>query len=157
MKSKLLTIGLFWVLNFLALGIGAWWMGSPAENEWYQAANKAPWTPPGWVFGVAWFSIMVFFSIFMGLIWTRYPERQKQLGWMFAIQWVLNVGWNPVFFVHHWVFLGGIMIILLAVVVFWFLIKGFQSPQKTIGLLVLPYATWLVIATSLNWFIALAN
>ncbi len=157
MKSKILAITLFWIFNFAALGIGAWLMGSPIENDWYQSLEKAPWTPPGWVFGAAWFSIMLLFGIFMGWMWIAYPEKRQQLGWIYVTHWILNVCWNPVFFVHHWVVLGGIMIVMLAILVWWFLFKGFQAKPKTLGLLVLPYALWLVIASSLNWYVFFAN
>lgn len=52
--QKILVFGLFFIINFGALGLGALLMdSSPIENEWYVQLNKAPWTPPGWVFGAA--------------------------------------------------------------------------------------------------------
>ena len=57
---------LFLVLNFGALAIGGILMGaSPIENNWYQGLNQAPWTPPGFVFGIAWTIIMFCFSIYL--------------------------------------------------------------------------------------------
>jgi hypothetical protein len=47
----MLRLILFLIINFGALGIGGLLLGNPATNEWYQSLNKAPWTPPGWVFG----------------------------------------------------------------------------------------------------------
>jgi benzodiazapine receptor len=69
MENTLVRIIVFAVLNFGALGIGVYLMGQGATSDWYQGLNKAPWTPPGWVFGAAWTTIMVFFSIYMSLLW----------------------------------------------------------------------------------------
>ena len=94
---RLLT---FLVLNFGALYIGALLMGgSPAENEWYQSLDKAPWTPPGWMFGVAWTIIMICFSIYMSELSVRYSGKKLQLlTLLFSVQWVFNVSWNLIFF-----------------------------------------------------------
>ena len=71
MKKKLSYFILFLLLNFGALALGSILMGgSPMENTWYQNLPKAPWTPPGYVFGVAWSSIMICFSLFMARLMT---------------------------------------------------------------------------------------
>ena len=44
---------IFLVLNFGALGIGGLFTGKGVPSEWYNELNKAPWSPPGWVFGFA--------------------------------------------------------------------------------------------------------
>ena len=79
---------LFLILNFAALGIGGYLSGSGAASEWYADLNKAPWTPPGWVFGVAWTSIMICFSIYMAYLWPLF-ESKKQLVLLFGLQWVI--------------------------------------------------------------------
>jgi tryptophan-rich sensory protein len=56
---------LFLLINFGGLALGSYFMGDLDKNVWYKSLDKAPWTPPGWVFGAAWFSIMLFYSIFM--------------------------------------------------------------------------------------------
>ena len=57
----LLYTGLFLLLNFGALAIGSYFMNNGPQSNWYLTLNKAPWTPPGWVFGVAWTTIMICF------------------------------------------------------------------------------------------------
>lgn len=148
---------LFLILNFAALGIGGFLIGNTATNEWYQQANKAPWTPPGWVFGFAWTTIMVCFSVFMYMISAKYSTEQLNFFYvMFAIQWILNVIWNPIFFRFHMVLLGLVIIIALLVFVAWFTIYGFKKGGYA-GILMLPYLVWLMIATSLNAYIYLKN
>jgi translocator protein len=153
LNSKLFYVFVFLVLNFGALFVGALLMGNPSTNEWYNSLDKAPWTPPGWVFGFSWTIIMLLFSIFMAEILLISKSKKLIIG-LFALQWILNVSWNPTFFVHHQVLLAGCMIVLLTLVVFAFLILGFKSKKKYLAFLVLPYFIWLLIASSLNWYVA---
>jgi benzodiazapine receptor len=153
LKSRFIV---FLLLNFAALGIGGFLLGNPATNVWYQHLNKAPWTPPGWVFGVAWFSIMFFYAVFMynstkGVSFSG----NKLIYSMFLLQWLLNVAWNPLFFRLHWVGMSLIVIILLTAVVGYFAWYGFRNFSFK-GFLMLPYLFWLLIAISLNFFV-LAN
>lgn len=157
MKKSALHLILFLVLNFGALAIGSLLIGNPATNEWYLAANKAPWTPPGWVFGAAWFSIMLLFSVFLWNMLAKLPSDKKPRFYaVFALQWLLNVAWNPVFFRWHFVFAGLVIIALLWLLVGGFTFWGFRKGGWN-GLLMLPYFIWLGIATSLNAFILLYN
>ena len=96
---------IFLILNFGALGLGGFLMGGEVTGEWYQNVNKAPWTPPGWVFGAAWTTIMLLFSFYMASAWSQIENRNFLIG-LFAFQWVLNVAWNPVFFKFHQVGFG---------------------------------------------------
>jgi len=66
--KKVLLLAFFLVLNFGALGIGVLLMNNGPQDAWYAALNKAPWTPPGWFFGVAWNTIMICFSIYMAYL-----------------------------------------------------------------------------------------
>ena len=69
MKQLKLTI-IFLVVNFGGLTIGSFLMGTGPNGDWYTNINKAPWTPPGWVFGVSWTLIMICFSIYLGKLFT---------------------------------------------------------------------------------------
>jgi tryptophan-rich sensory protein len=72
------------------------------------------------------------------------------------VQWLLNVIWNPVFFRYHQVLGGLIIIIALTILVGWFTYWGFKN-IGLVGLWMLPYFVWLLIATSLNAFIYFKN
>jgi tryptophan-rich sensory protein len=140
---------LFLLINFGGLALGSFLMGNPAENEWYQSLDKAPWTPPGWVFGAAWFSIMLFYSIFMQQLLKTKSDNSKSIKWLFGLSVFFNVCWNPIFFVHHYVVVGLVFLIAL----FLLLIQLFRislQHQSKIALLLLPYLIWMLIAISLN-------
>ncbi len=100
---------IFLIINFSALGIGSWLMDNGPRSEWYLGLNKAPWTPPGWVFGTAWTTIMVCFSIYLSYLF--YENYSKKLQVVFALQVFLNVIWNFLFFNQHLVLSGLITII----------------------------------------------
>ena len=51
--NKLKYLIIFLIINFGALGLGVLLMQNGPETDWYLQLNKAPWTPPGWVFGAA--------------------------------------------------------------------------------------------------------
>ena len=100
---------LFLVLNFTALAIGGLFTGGGVASEWYANLAKAPWTPPGWVFGAAWTTIMVCFAIYMTFLWST-TEHKKMLVGLFVVQWILNVMWNPIFFDFQNVVVGLVVI-----------------------------------------------
>lgn len=154
---NIIRLIIFTILNFGALGLGAYLMGGETTGEWYNNLNKAPWTPPGWVFGAAWFSIMLFFSVYMWGMTDKLEGNEKQLFIsIYAIHLVLNVIWNPIFFNWHMLLLGLVVITLLTTIVFYFLIKGLKT-EWYYGALVIPYVIWLCIATSLNAYAVLNN
>lgn len=146
---------IFLVLNFAALGIGGFFTGPGTSSEWYTNLNQAPWTPPGWVFGAAWTTIMVCFAFFMAYAWGNAKEK-KTLIILFAVQWVLNILWNPVFFYLKEVSIALVLITSLTLLVGYFLF-AFWPKLKAKALLVAPYFIWLLIATSLNAYIVFQN
>ena len=151
----LLRFILFLLLNFAALGLGSFFTSDGVSSEWYVNLNKAPWTPPGWVFGAAWTTIMICFALFMAFAWEK-ASNQKLLIGLFAVQWILNISWNPAFFKFQEVGLALILILLLTGLVGYFLFV-FWSNLKFKAALVLPYFIWLLIATSLNAYVLFYN
>ena len=145
---------LFLLINFSALAIGSWLMNDGPQTEWYTNLNQAPWSPPGWVFGIAWSTIMVLFSVYMTFLIQ--VNRSQKVIVLFSIQFVLNVIWNYLFFNQHLITLGLLNILLLTVLMFYFLI-AFKQSLKNQRFFVLPYCIWLVLASSLNLYIALYN
>lgn len=153
----MLKLFVFLIINFSALGIGGLLIGNPSTNEWYQNAKIAPWTPPGWVFGFAWTTIMILLSFFMFRISNKFTFTElKPFYIVFALQWIFNIIWNPFFFRFHMVLTALVIIILLTIIVGWLMYWGFKNAGYT-GILITPYFIWLLIATSLNAYIYLNN
>lgn len=146
---------LFLLINFGALALGGYFTGAGVPSEWYESLNKAPWTPPGWVFGAAWTTIMIALSVYMAFA-VKAVQGLKFFILLYAIQWILNVAWNPVFFYFQWVLFGLFIIAALTGLVA-FLMFSYRSALKAKSLLLLPYLIWLCIATSLNAYIYFMN
>ena len=75
----------FFLLNFGALALGSYLMGEGPTGNWYTNLNKAPWTPPGWVFGASWTLIMVCLSIFMNKA-VQIDSLRTSILWIYAVQ-----------------------------------------------------------------------
>ena len=122
----------FFLLNFGALALGSYLMGEGPTGNWYTNLNKAPWTPPGWVFGASWTLIMVCLSIFMNKA-VQIDSLRTSILWIYAVQLVLNILWNPLFFNLHWTGFALIEIITLVFVIGFMALKA--KPY-------LPQLTW---------------
>lgn len=145
---------LFLIINFGGLAIGNWLMNNGPRAEWYLSLEKAPWTPPGFVFGIAWTTIMICFSIYLGKLFLENDNQKNRL--IFAFQFLLNVSWNYVFFNKHWVVFGLIVLVVLTSLLFVYFFK-LSKPVKNYKYLLLPYMIWLCIATSLNLYVLIHN
>ena len=141
----------FGALNALALTLGGLFTGPGVQSTWYAGLEQAPWIPPGGVFGLAWTVVMLCLAGFMGQVGAKSKRKRRVFLW-YALQWVLNVLWNPLFFHFHRADLALIdmVLLLVSVLMLW-------RFSKRSGWWLLPYLTWLVIATSLNLWVVLFN
>lgn len=155
MKQKLPLLLIFGVLNFLALFVGGLFTADGVVSDWYATLDKAPWTPPGWVFGAAWFTIMILFSFFMTDLYQQ-SQNKKMIAGLYSLQWILNAGWNPVFFSLRQTEIALVIITALLLLILFF---HFIARRKSIGqhLMLSVYSIWLIIATSLNAYIVFNN
>jgi|TARA_B100000497_G_scaffold96820_1_gene108804 tryptophan-rich sensory protein len=141
---------MFWLdfLVFLFACMAAGLTGSLfPPGEWYSELNKPVWTPPNWVFPVAW-PILYLLMSYSGATLANLESAGSALA-LWALQISLNTLWTPVFFGLKNLKLGLIIIFLLLVsvaictYVFW--LYAWIS-----GLLFLPYLAWVVFAAALN-------
>ncbi|MBU2928676.1 TspO/MBR family protein [Winogradskyella psychrotolerans] len=153
--KKIYLFIIFLVINFGALALGSWFMGDAVTGDWYTNLNKAPWTPPGWVFGAAWTLIMVCFSVYLSFLFSI--RNSKFVVFVYGIATLLNVSWNYMFFNQHLTNLGFVNIILLTLVIIYFFITFGDDKLTQIKYLLLPYIIWLCIATSLNGYVVFNN
>ena len=145
---------LFLIINFGGLFIGGLFTGEGVPSDWYQNLNKAPWTPPGWVFGAAWTTIIICFSVYMAILWKKITL--KNLLYLYIAEFILNVIWNPLFFHFKWINVALLSISILTILIIYMAVSlRVEMRYKT--LLIFPYLIWLIIATSLNGYIVLYN
>ena len=153
MRFTLTFVG-FLILNLASLFLGTLLMNGGPTSEWYANLNRAPWEPAGWIFGAAWTSVMVFFSVYLGFLYQNIKTQKVWL--LIAIHFFLNVSWNYIFMNKHMVELGLLNITLLSLLMFYFLF-AFRDVLNQMRFFVLPYCLWMVLATSLNLYIAIYN
>ena len=153
--KKIVYFILFLILNFGSLALGSWLMNGESTGTWYANLNKAPWTPPGWVFGVAWSTIMFCFSWYLTELFSN--RASKFLWLLYTFQVVLNVSWNWIFFNQHFISVGFFTILILTMVLLYYFITFRNDKLKYAKYLLVPYIIWLCIATSLNGYIFFNN
>ncbi|WP_282032546.1 TspO/MBR family protein [Winogradskyella eximia] len=153
--KKIYLFILFLIINFGALAIGSWFMGDAVSGEWYYNLNKAPWTPPGWVFGAAWTLIMICFSIYLSYLFSI--RNSKFVIAVYTSSVLLNVSWNYFFFNQQLTTLGLVNIVLLTLLIVYFFITFGDDKLSRLKYLLLPYIIWLCIATSLNGYVVFNN
>ena len=153
--KKIYLFILFLIINFGALAIGSWFMGDAVSGEWYSNLNKAPWTPPGWVFGTPWTLIMICFSIYLSYLFSI--RNSKFVIAVYTSSVLLNVSWNYFFFNQQLTTLGLVNIVLLTLLIIYFFITFGDDKLSRLKYLLLPYIIWLCIATSLNGYVVFNN
>ena len=148
-------VALFLITNFAGLYFGSILMNEGPSSAWYLLLNQAPWTPPGWVFGIAWITIMLCFSFYLAFL-IRIIDSVNFWA-IYTVQCILNISWNYVFFNLQKTVTGLIIISLLTVVMVFYFYKFKNQQLKYTKYLLSPYILWLFIASSLNLYIVIYN
>ncbi len=153
--KKIYLLILFLAINFGGLALGSYFMNDGPNSGWYNSLNQAPWTPPGWVFGLSWTVIMLCFSIYLTYLFTL--RNSKFVIAVYSVAVLLNVSWNYIFFNQHLINFAFVTISALALVIIYFFITFGDDKLSKMKYLLLPYIIWLCIATSLNGYIVFNN
>ena len=126
-------------------------------NNWYKNLNRAPWSPPSYVFGIIWPVLYFLMTISFFLVWKNkncYPYCSALS--FFLIQLMFNISWTTIFFYYKRTLLALIDIILIICFTIITYIK-FTKINKIAAYLLIPYLCWLFVAFSLNMYIVLFN
>lgn len=123
-------------------------------GPWYESLVKPSFTPPNWMFPVAWTLIYLLLA-WAGYRLTLIPGSQVVLA-LWAAQIALNTLWTPVFFGAHHIFAGMVILMVLWLVVAAMVVMALQLDVIT-GLILFPYLAWLCVAAALNFSILFKN
>jgi benzodiazapine receptor len=123
-------------------------------GPWYRALQKPSFTPPDWLFPVAWTTIYLLLA-WAGYRLTLLPGSETALA-LWAAQIALNTLWTPVFFGANRIVTAMVILALLWVVVAALMVTALQLDMVT-GLILLPYLAWLSVAAALNFSIMRHN
>jgi benzodiazapine receptor len=124
-----------------------------APGVWYLSLEKPSFTPPNWVFPVAWTIIYVLIAV----AGWRVMLIEGMTGWTgraWFTQMLLNWAWSPVFFGLQMPFSALAIIVLLLFSIIAFLLLARDDKAR---LCFLPYAAWVGFASVLNGWIAFTN
>lgn len=127
-------------------------------GDWYRGLNKPRWTPPDWLFPVAW--TLLYLSMALAASRIATPAAQTaatgQALAFWTVQIALNTLWTPVFFGLRRMRAGLIVISLLWVAVAATMV-AFWRIDLVAGLLLAPYLLWVTIAWALNRSVYVRN
>jgi tryptophan-rich sensory protein len=116
-------------------------------GEWYRELQKPGWTPPDWLFPLAWTTLYLCMAVAAARV-ANLPGSGAAMA-LWAIQIALNTLWTPVFFGLQRMRAGLIVLVLLWLSVFFCLITFWQL-DTIAGVLFLPYIAWVTAAGALN-------
>ena len=148
---------MFWIIFSICFGAcaAAAATGSYfAPDEWYQTLKKPSWTPPNWVFPLAWSILYLTIAYTGARIATTDTTGLGMALWSFQI--ALNTLWSPIFFGAKK--LGDAFVIILLL---WATVisatASFFAIDTLSGWLFVPYAFWVSYAAALNAWIYFNN
>ncbi len=154
--KKIVSIG-----SGIALCLLVGWVSrllhAEAMEVWYPTLEKSSLNPPDLVFPIVWGTLYVLLGISVGLLYCTqvYPQRNRLLG-LFALQLLLNISWNYLFFYLRSPLPGLINLLVLDVLaVLYFM--GTLRINKLSAWLFLPYTVWIIFASYLNFYILMHN
>ena len=117
-------------------------------GEWYDALNKPAWTPPRWVFLVAWTTLYFLMSL-AGMRLALAADNGQAVA-LWSMQIALNTLWTPIYFGLHRIKAAMVVMACLwlavAMATYSFFFVDFWA-----GIMFLPYLLWVTIAGALNY------
>lgn len=123
----------------------------------YKGIRKPTWQPPAFLFGPIWSVIYALMGVGAWQVWKHggWPAQKLTLTlWVFQL--VINLFWNPIFFLKHDMALALFDIgALWALVIV--LIGAFCYVEPLAGYIQLPYLAWVTFASVLNFTLLKLN
>jgi tryptophan-rich sensory protein len=137
----------FVLLVIAVAGAGAYFK----PGAWYAALDKPPWTPPNWLFPVAWTLIYATIAVAGWMVWRAAGfSGAKPALVLFCLQLVLNAAWSWLFFGLHRMDLAfadiGLLWLAIAAT-----IVAFHAVRPGAAYLMVPYLLWVTFAAALNY------
>lgn len=121
----------------------------------YDTLTKPLFSPPGFLFGIAWTILYIFMGISYSILDINNLIDKKVKG-IYYIQLIVNVIWPIIFFILKARLISCIWIILLLLLII-YMISIFYKRNKLSAYLQIPYLIWVAFATYLNIGVYLLN
>ena len=125
---------------------------------WYSQLLKPTWSPPAWLFGPVWSVLYIIIFVSFGTVF--YKVWNKQLPWIVALPFVLNLFFNFIFtylqFRLQNNYLAALDILLVLGTLIWAILIIYPH-YKWIALVNIPYLLWVCFATTLQLTVTYLN
>ena len=123
-------------------------------GPWYERLRKPSWTPPNWLFPVAWTTLYLCIAAAGARAAVADDNGIAMALW--SLQIALNALWTPVFFGlrrlrQGLIVLGGLWVAVAAAMVALWMVDWIA------GLLFVPYLAWVSVAGALNYTVLKFN
>ncbi|GAB3687826.1 TspO/MBR family protein [Nocardiopsis oceani] len=151
LKASLLAAALFAAAVTAAALIGV--LSNTGTSADYAALQQPEWAPPSWLFSPVWTVLYAMIALSGWMVWRLRGWRGARVELsLFAAQLLLNAAWTPLFFAAG---LRGTALvdIVLLVATLAVTIALFARVSRWAAALLVPYWTWTVFATALNFSI----
>jgi len=141
------ALGIILVLIY-AFGSGVWVSSSPG---WYASLNRPPWQPPAFIFGLIWPYNFIMLGV-AAINVAQSLNRIQTISWLvlFALSITAALTWAYQFYVPHNLTFAAIALGVAALLTIPVLYLTFKA-SLLVGILLIPYQLWVVIATTLAW------
>ena len=136
------------VVVFYAVGSSLWVQTS---GSWYGSLKRPSWQPPDIVFGLIWPYNFVVLGVAIVYIAQRLNSGAIWLAMVcLTVSVMAALTWSYLFYVQH--NLAGSAVALAVTALFTLPVLYFTFKASTlIGVLLVPYQLWVIVATSLAW------
>ena len=156
-RSNILLLG-YSVASAALLLLGGWLTYAGLGN-WYYSLEFPPFQPPSWLFTPVWTAVLSLLAVstwFVAKESSSKPIASVNALTLYGAQCVLNAGWSLLFFTLARPDTAFWSLILLDVVLA-LMIVTYGKISKAAGLMLVPYLTWLILATAINGWIVQNN
>lgn len=144
-------IGILAIVALTVLTAVAGSVSGDFTSAWYRALRKPPWQPSGRVIGAVWTVLYTFTAVSGSLLWRDRDRRAaRRLGWLFGVQYGLNLAFTPLFTRGRALTAATVDCALLTATVAALLVRAWPV-SRAAALLLAPYALWGAFATVLSW------
>lgn len=144
--SNAVSLVVFLSLVSLAAVTGSQFMPGP----WYETLTKPWWTPPKWLFPIAWTILYIMIAVAGWRVWKAEGIGPALMVW--ALGLVFNAAWSWIMFGEKQI--GWALADLNAM---WLTVAAFivlaLPVDRTAALLFVPYLVWVSYAGALNFVI----
>lgn len=143
-STRLIALAVFAALVVVAAQFGAMYR----PGAWYQGLVKPSFTPPNWLFPIAWTTLYVMIGLAGYVAWKAQGIGAAIGVWL--VQLILNAAWSYIMFGRH-----DIGLALIDIGAVWLSIAAFialtWNRSRLAALLFVPYLAWVSFAAVLNF------